>query len=80
MEVQEGEDMIVVALQDKSPDTPGRIRLFLSTRPETDLKEWVTTDAQGLETRVEISESVKGQDVGAELFKIQAVGLNKFHP
>jgi len=76
MEVQQAEDLMVVALQDKSPDTPGRIKVYLSTKPELELKEWVTTDAQGLDTRVEIANVVKGEKLDAALFKIQGVHNN----
>lgn len=76
MEVQEAEDLKVVALRDKSPDTPGRIKLYLATKPELELKEWVTTDAQGVETRVEITNVTKGEKVDAAQFKIQAVTNN----
>jgi len=76
MEVQQAEDMLVVALQDKSPDTPGRIKIYLSTKPVPELKEWVTTDAQGLETRVEIANVVKGEALDGALFKIQGVTAN----
>ena len=80
VEVQESDDLIVLALRDKSPDAPGKIKLFMSTKPEVELKEWVTTDAQGLDTRVEVSELTKGEALDAKLFKIEAVTLNKFHP
>ncbi len=73
-EVQQAEDLIVVGLQDKSPDAPGKIRLFLSTKPSLELKEWVTTDAQGLDTRIEVSELVNSEDIDANLFKIQQLG------
>ena len=79
-EVQEADDLIVVALQDKSPDAPGKIRLFLAKQPELALKEWVTTDAQGTDTRVEVSELTKGEDLDGTLFKIESVSFNKFHP
>jgi outer membrane lipoprotein-sorting protein len=79
-EVQIAEDLIVVTLQDKSPDTPGRIKLFLATKPQVELKEWVTTDAQGADTRVEVSELAMGEKLDDALFKIEAVGLNKIHP
>ena len=70
-EVQEAEDLIVLGLQDKSPDTPGKIKIFLATKPALELKEWVTTDAQGLDTRVEVSEVTKTDELDAKLFKIQ---------
>jgi outer membrane lipoprotein-sorting protein len=76
MEVQQAEDLMVVALQDKSPDTPGRIKVYLSTKPGVELKEWVTTDAQGLETRVEIANVVTGEKLDPASFKIQGLSKN----
>jgi outer membrane lipoprotein-sorting protein len=80
VEVQESDDQIVLALRDKSPDAPGKIKLMMSTKPELELKEWLTTDAQGLDTRVELSQLNKGEKLDAGLFKIETVTLNKFHP
>lgn len=80
MEVQEAEDLMVVALQDKSPDTPGRIKVYLSTKPAVELREWVTTDAQGLETRVEVANVVKGETLDPASFKIQGVTHNPLQP
>ncbi len=74
MEVQESEDLLVVGLVDKNPDTPGQIKLFLSTKPNLELKEWVTKDAQGLDTRVQVSDLTKSGELDAALFKIQAIG------
>lgn len=74
MEVQESADMLVVGLVDKNPDTPGQIKLFMSTKPTLELKEWVTKDAQGLDTRVQVSDLSKTGDIDASLFQIQAVG------
>lgn len=70
LDAQESEDLAVVALQDKSPDAPGRIKLFLSKGPQLELKEWVTTDAQGLDTRVEVSGLIKTEEIDVALFKI----------
>ncbi len=80
VEVQESDDQLVVALRDKSPDAPGKIKLYMTKAPELELKEWLTTDAQGLDTRVEISQLDKSEKLDARLFKIQTVTLNKFHP
>jgi outer membrane lipoprotein-sorting protein len=77
LELQEAEDLAMVTIQDKDPDAPGRIKLFLATKPAMELKEWVTLDAQGLETRVEVADIVRTDDVDAALFKIQPVGLDK---
>jgi outer membrane lipoprotein-sorting protein len=76
-DVQVADDLIIVALQDKSPDTPGRIKLFLSTKPVMELKEWVTTDAQNLETRVELTNADIKEDIDAKLFEIRSVALEK---
>ncbi len=80
VEVQQAEDLIVLAMQDKSPDTPGRIKLYLATKPGLELKEWVTTDAQGLDTRIEVSDLVKSEELDANMFKIQALGPKKAVP
>lgn len=79
-EIQQADDLIVLGLQDKSPDAPGRIRLFLSTKPSLELKEWVTTDAQGLDTRIEVSELVNSDELDANLFVIQPVGPRLARP
>jgi outer membrane lipoprotein-sorting protein len=69
LEVHEAEDLIILTLQDKSPDAPGRIKLFLAKMPTLDLKEWVTTDAQGLETRVELTDLNKTEELDTKLFE-----------
>lgn len=74
MEVQQAEDLIVLAIQDKSPDTPGRIKIFLATKPALELKEWVTSDAQGLDTRVQVSNVEMTDKIDEKLFKIQQLG------
>jgi outer membrane lipoprotein-sorting protein len=71
MEVQQSDDIIMIALQDKNPDAGGQINLFLATKPELQLKAWVTKDAQGIDTRVEISDLAKGVEFDADLFKIK---------
>jgi outer membrane lipoprotein-sorting protein len=68
-EVQEVDDLIIIALQDKSPDAPGKIRLFLTKKPALEIKEWVTTDPQGTDTRVEVSDLNRAEDVDDGLFK-----------
>lgn len=74
-DVRTEDDTILLTLQDKDPDAPGKIKLSIATKPNLTIKEWTTTDAQGLDTRVEVSELVNGEEVDASLFKIQPVGL-----
>jgi outer membrane lipoprotein-sorting protein len=69
VDVQESQDLLVLALQDKTPDALGRLTLYLTKKPTLDLKEWVTTDAQGLNTRVEVSDLVKSDNLDANLFR-----------
>ncbi|WP_041321450.1 LolA family protein [Hyphomicrobium denitrificans] len=79
-EVQQADDLIVLGLEDKDPDAPGKIKLYLATKPSMELKEWVTTDAQGLNTRVELSGLEKSDDLDSNLFKIQALGPHRTTP
>ncbi len=80
IEVQQADDLIVLGLQDKDPDTPGKIKLFLATKPNLELKEWITTDAQGLDTRIEVSELVKTDELDDNKFKIQQLGPHRTTP
>ena len=70
MEVQESDDLIVITLQDKDANPPGQLKLVLKTNPELQLKAWVAKDAQGVETRIEVSDLAKGVELDAEIFKI----------
>jgi outer membrane lipoprotein-sorting protein len=80
IEIQEADDLIVLGLQDKSPDTPGRIKLFLAKQPQLELKEWETVDAQGLATRVQVADLSKGAEIDAGLFEIKPVEFMKKDP
>jgi outer membrane lipoprotein-sorting protein len=73
MDVHQSDNLFVVALQDKNPDAGGEITLFLATEPDLEIKAWSTKDAQGIETRVEVSDLAKGVQLDAELFKIAPV-------
>ena len=77
LEVQEAPDLIVLAMQDKSPDAPGTIRLFMTKGPELELKEWVTTDSQGTDTRVELTNLNRPEELDSELFRVISPTLRK---
>lgn len=68
LDVQEADDVLIVALQDRSPDAPGRVQLVFVKAPELELKEWVVRDPQGLETRVELAEINRKDAVDSKLF------------
>ena len=76
-EVQEADNLISVTLEDKGAGSSGRIKLLLSKKPALDLREWTAKDAQGLETRVELSDVVKSDDLDPSLFNPASVSLQK---
>jgi len=78
IDVQEADDVIILTMQDKDPDAPGRITLFMTKQPELTLKEWVTVDAQGLETRVQLSSLDTKEDLDPSLFKRENITLKRF--
>jgi outer membrane lipoprotein-sorting protein len=77
LEVGEADDRFYLALMDKSPDTVGKLKLFFQKRPTIELKEWITTDSQGLETKVDLTEFVKADDLDPKLFVPPPVALQK---
>ena len=77
LEVAESDDRVHIVLQDKSPDATGRLKLLFLNKPELELKEWVTTDSQGLDTRVELVEFAKADDLDPKLFEPPPVFLEK---
>ena len=70
MEVEESKDRIIVGLHDKNPDVAGQLTIYLTTKLDLELKGFVTRDALGVETRVEVSDLAKGVQLDAGLFKI----------
>ncbi len=78
-EVQEGGGLIALSLRDKSPDTSGAIRLVFTTEPAMELKEWVTRDAQGLDTKVEVGDLDRSKEIDAQQFVIKPMGA-AFNP
>ena len=74
MEVEELADLIEIALQDKNHDRAGQLKLVLATKPELQLKEFVTRDARGVDTRVEVSDLANGIQLDASMFKITPPG------
>ena len=63
-----------IKLSDRSGQSAGQIQLYFSL-PEIELKEWVITDAQGLHTRIEISNLNYDKKLGKKLFAASRVGL-----
>lgn len=77
LDVQDVQDGFMVSLQDKSPDAPGRITLVFTTTGDMELKEWITTDAQNLQTRVELVNVDRKEELDPKLFEIKSVALQR---
>ena len=68
LEVQEADNTIVVSFEDKSGEPSSRIRLFLAAGPPMQIKAWVVKDAQGLDTRIDLTEVLLCEEPDANLF------------
>lgn len=75
--IEQGADTAVVTVEDKKGDAAGRISLFFN-KTDMSLKEWIITDAQGLNTRIEVSNLEQNKRVSAELFEFSKdVGFHR---
>lgn len=72
LEVQEADDSLTIAFEDKSGDASSRIRLFMGLKPAVQIKAWVVKDAQGLDTRIDLTEVLPTDEPDAELFNPSA--------
>jgi outer membrane lipoprotein-sorting protein len=70
--VERQQGLLAISLEDKSGEGNGRIRLSFDTGDELRLKEWVISDAQGLNTRVTVNDVVSGRKVAADFFTSKA--------
>lgn len=68
LRIDQGPDVVVVSVEDKKGDSSGRISLFFN-RADMSLKQWIITDAQGLDTRIQVSDVEMNKRVSAELFE-----------
>ena len=76
-EVQESDDTIVVAFEDKSQLVPGPLKMILAIQPTLELRKWITKDLRGQDTLVELSEIVRVDDFDADWFKPASVALER---
>ena len=68
LEVQEADNTITIAFEDKSGDASSRLKLFLTAKPVTQIRAWIVKDAQGLDTRVDLTEVVATAELDGNLF------------
>ncbi len=69
--VEQGPDIFILTVEEKDANGSGRIRLFFN-KADTSLKEWIITDAQGLDTRIEVSNLDNNKKIAENLFIISA--------
>jgi len=67
--ISSNEAQVAVQISDKSPDTAGSIIIVIGLQPEPTLLGWVTTDGQGQNTNVTVSELSKPEKFDRSLFK-----------
>lgn len=69
VDVQETEDMAILTLADRSGKASGNIKLFFVKQPTFELKEWVVTDAQGVDTRIEVGDLDRASQIDPKIFQ-----------
>jgi outer membrane lipoprotein-sorting protein len=75
-----GKDVAIITVEDKASDTGGQIRLFFDY-PELKLREWIISDPQGLNTRIQVADVELNKAVKPETFKFSpGIGMPKFTP
>jgi outer membrane lipoprotein-sorting protein len=74
--VEHGPDVVILTVEDKKGDVSGRIRLFFN-KADMSLKEWIITDAQGLDTRIEVANLEQNKQVAANFFRLSIPGFDR---
>jgi outer membrane lipoprotein-sorting protein len=77
LDAGETDTRFFLTMQDKDPNTPGRLKLLLTKKPAMELKEWISTDSQGLDTHVELTEFGKADNLDPKLFVPPQVFIDK---
>ena len=67
--VREEPDLVSLTIADQSASTPGKLTLIFD-RKTFQLRQWVVTDAQGLNTSVAIYDTATGKPQNPNLFRI----------
>ena len=75
--IEQGPDTVVMTVEDKKGDAAGKISLFFN-KADMSLRQWIITDAQGLDTRIQINDLEQNKRVSAELFEFSKdVGFHR---
>ncbi|MEN2494127.1 MAG: Outer-membrane lipoprotein carrier protein [Hyphomicrobiaceae bacterium hypho_1] len=73
LNVEVNEVQISVQIAEKSAKNVGRIKVIMSLHPKISLLGWVTTDGQGQNTSVSVSELLRPDVISSDLFKRKAL-------
>lgn len=71
------DDYVALVMEDRKEDTQGRLQLFF-TAGDFQLREWVISDPQGLDTRIQVTDLETGKEVAEDFFKSSALDFHKF--
>lgn len=74
LDMKQDDSAVVVTLRDRSGTAAGQLQLFFK-RPELELYEWVITDAQGLDTRIQLGDLTLGEEKEDTFFAASDIEL-----
>jgi outer membrane lipoprotein-sorting protein len=74
LDMRQDETAVVVVIKDKSGNSPGHLQIFFK-RPALEIYEWVITDAQGLDTRIQLADVVIGNEKSESFFQSSSIEL-----
>lgn len=75
--VEETDSQISLVLRDKDPDIGSAIKVVMSKEADLELRGWITRDAQGLETVVEVAGLEAGKALNDDLFERGKFFMNR---
>lgn len=75
LDLTRSDSVASITLEDKADGSRGRLQLFFSL-PDIELKEWVITDPQGLDTRIQLADLVTGNKKKKEFFSSTSLELD----
>ena len=74
LDMWQEQNAVALVLKDRSGNSGGQIQIYFK-RPEIQLYEWVVTDVQGLDTRMQLADLVSGIDKTTDFFKASDIEL-----
>ncbi|MDA7946423.1 MAG: outer-membrane lipoprotein carrier protein LolA [Hyphomicrobiaceae bacterium] len=75
LQMHQDESAVAIVMVDKSGNAGGQLQLFFK-RPELELYEWVVTDAQGLDTRIQLADLIAGNKKSKGFFQSSSIELD----